>query len=176
MTPTQLVQNVLLGSGIVATNITYTGDAFARGTFNGAASNVGLASGVILSSGDISNAVGPNNQTGVSTSNGLNGDSDLDQIMNPTMSYEASILEFDFIPTSDTVKFRYVFGSDEYMEFVSTFPGGINDGFGFFISGPGITGPFSNNAQNIALVPGTSLPVTMFNLNLETTMVILILF
>jgi len=167
MTPTQLVQNVLLGSGIVATNITYTGDAFARGTFNGTASNVGLASGVILSSGDISNAVGPNNQTGVSTSNGLNGDSDLDQIMNPTMSYEASILEFDFIPTSDTVKFRYVFGSDEYMEFVSTFPGGINDGFGFFISGPGITGPFSNNAKNIALVPGTSLPVTMFNLNLN---------
>jgi gliding motility-associated-like protein len=167
MSPTQLVQNVLLGSGIVATNITYTGDAFARGTFNGTASNVGLASGVILSSGDISNAIGPNNQTGVSTSNGLNGDSDLDQIMNPTMSYEASILEFDFIPTSDTVKFRYVFGSDEYMEFVSTFPGGINDGFGFFISGPGITGPFSNNAKNIALVPGTSLPVTMFNLNLN---------
>ncbi|MBN8696495.1 MAG: choice-of-anchor L domain-containing protein [Bacteroidetes bacterium] len=167
MTPAQLVQNVLLGSGIVATNITYTGDIQARGTFNGAASNVGLASGVILSSGDISNAVGPNNQTGVTTSNGLVGDPDLDQIMSPTLSYEAAILEFDFIPTSDTVKFRYVFGSDEYMEFVSTFPGGINDGFGFFISGPGITGPFSNNAKNIALVPGTSLPVTMFNLNLN---------
>ncbi len=167
MTPAQLVQNVLLGSGIVATNITYTGDIQARGTFNGAASNVGLASGVILSSGDISNAIGPNNQTGATTSNGLAGDPDLDQIMNPTMSYEAAILEFDFIPTSDTVKFRYVFGSDEYMEFVSTTPGGINDGFGFFISGPGITGPFSNNAKNIALVPGTSLPVTMFNLNLN---------
>ena len=53
------------------------------------------------------------------------------------------------------------------MEFV--FPGGtINDGFGFFISGPGIAGPFSSGAINIALVPGTSLPVTMQNLNLTT--------
>jgi len=167
MTPTQLVQNVLLGSGITATNITYSGAAVARGTFNGAASNIGLASGVIMSSGDIGNACGPNNLSGVSTSNGISGDPDLDVIMSPTLSYDASIIQFDFVPTSDTVKFRYVFGSDEYMEYVSTTPGGINDGFGFFISGPGIVGPFSNGAKNIALVPGTTLPVTMFNLNLN---------
>ncbi len=167
MTPTQMVQNVLLGSGITATNITYSGAALSRGTFNGAASNIGLASGVIMSSGDIANACGPNNQSGISTSNSLLGDADLDIIMSPTLSYDAAVIEFDFVPTSDTVKFRYVFGSDEYMEFVSSIPGGINDGFGFFISGPGITGPFANNAKNIALVPGTSLPVTMFNLNLN---------
>jgi gliding motility-associated-like protein len=167
MTPTQLVQNVLLGSGITATNITFTGNAQSRGTFNGVSSNIGLASGVLLSSGNISNAVGPNNQTGVSTAFNTPGDPDLNMIMSPTMSYDATVLQFDFIPTSDTVKFRYVFGSDEYMEFVSTFPGGINDGFGFFISGPGISGPFSNGAINMALVPGTSLPVTMFNLNLN---------
>lgn len=167
MTPTQLVQNVLLGAGITATNITFTGNAQSRGTFNGASSNIGLASGVLLSSGNISNAVGPNNQSGVSTAFNTPGDPDLDLIMSPTTSYDATVLQFDFTPTSDTVKFRYVFGSDEYMEFVSTFPGGINDGFGFFISGPGISGPYSNNAKNIALVPGTTLPVTMFNLNLN---------
>ncbi|MCK6649069.1 MAG: choice-of-anchor L domain-containing protein [Bacteroidia bacterium] len=169
MTPAQLVQNVLLGSGIVATNITYTGDIQARGTFNGAASNVGLAAGVILSTGNITNAIGPNNDGGFGnyTDFSLPGDPDLDQIMNPTDSYDATILEFDFIPTSDTIKFRYVFGSEEYMEYVSTTPGGINDGFGFFISGPGITGPYSNNSKNIAIIPGTSLPVTMFNLNLN---------
>jgi hypothetical protein len=72
------------------------------------------------------------------------------------------------VATSDSIRFNYVFGSEEYMEFVSTTPGGINDGFGFFISGPGISGPFSGGAQNIAIVPGTSLPVTMFNLNLNT--------
>lgn len=166
-TPTQLVQNVLLGGGITATTITYSGAAPARGFFNGTLSNIGLDSGVVLSTGDIANAIGPNNTSSISTSNTLAGDPDLDQIMSPTVSYDATILEFDFVPTSDTVKFRYVFGSDEYMEWVGPpGSGGINDGFGFFISGPGIAGPFSGGAENIAIIPGTSLPVTMSNLSL----------
>lgn len=167
MTPAQLVQNVLLGSGVTASNISYTGSAICRGEFNGTASNIGFSSGVLLSCGDIANAIGPNNTGSASVGNGLPGDPDLDAIMSPSLSYDATVLEFDFVPTSDTVKFRYVFGSEEYMEYVSTFPGGINDGFGFFISGPGISGPFSNNSKNIALIPGTTLPVTMFNLNLN---------
>ncbi len=167
LTPAQLVQTVLLGSGVTATNITYNGASIAIGEFDGSNSNIGLPAGVLMTSGGIVNAVGPNNTSGASTGNSLSGDPDLDQIMSPTMSYDACILEFDFIPTSDTVKFRYVFGSEEYMEYVSTTPGGINDGFGFFISGPGITGTFSNNSKNIAIIPGTTLPVTMFNLNLN---------
>lgn len=166
-TPTQLVQNVLLGSGVTVSNITYTGGNICSGSFNGTASNIGFTSGVLLTCGDIINAVGPNNSGSASVGNSLPGDPDLDAIMSPTTSYDATILEFDFVPTSDTVKFRYVFGSEEYMEYVSTFPGGINDGFGFFISGPGINGPFSNSSENIAIIPGTTLPVTMFNLNLN---------
>lgn len=166
LTPAQLVQNVLLGSGVTATNITYTGATQAIGSFNGTNSNIGFANGVLLTSGIPSNATGPNNITNVSTTNSVSGDADLNIIMAPTLSYDASILEFDFVATSDTMKFRYVFGSDEYMEYVSLMPGGINDGFGLFISGPGISGPFSNNAKNIAIIPNTSLPVTMFNLNL----------
>jgi gliding motility-associated-like protein len=168
LTPAQLVQTVLLGSGVTASNITYNGASIAIGDFDGSLSNIGLPAGVLMTCGDITNAVGPNNASGSSTGNSLPGDPDLDLIMSPTLSYDASILEFDFVPTSDTVKFRYVFGSEEYMEFVSTTPGGINDGFGFFISGPGITGPFSNSSKNIALIPGTTLPVTMFNLNLNS--------
>ena len=79
-TPTQLVQNVLLGNGITVSNITYTGNSNARGFFNGATSNIGLASGVILTTGDIINAPGPNNNPGEFTDNSLNGDPDLDQI------------------------------------------------------------------------------------------------
>ena len=67
LTPAQLVQNVLLGTGIIATNITYTGSPLARGTFNGTASNLGLATGVILATGKISNAVGPNNNSGTTS-------------------------------------------------------------------------------------------------------------
>lgn len=167
-TPTQLIQNVLLGSGVTATNITYNGAAVALGSFNGTASNIGLPGGIILACGGIVNAIGPNSATGASDNLQLPGDSDLDLIMSPTLSFDATILEFDFVATSNILQFRYVFGSEEYMEYVSTTPGGINDGFGFFISGPGIAGPYSNSAENIALIPGTTLPVTMFNLNLNS--------
>lgn len=166
-TPAQLV-DTLLGTGVTASGITYTGSVNTRGIFNGALSNIGFTSGVLLTCGNLVNAIGPNNLSNASVGNVLPGDPDLNIIMSPTLSFDATILEFDFIPTSDTVKFNYVFGSEEYMEYVSTTPGGINDGFGFFISGPGISGPFSGGAANIALVPGTSLPVTMFNLNLVT--------
>lgn len=164
-TPAQLV-DTLLGTGVTASGVTYTGNINCRGTFNGTMSNIGFSSGVLLTCGNLTNAIGPNNLSGASVGNGLPGDPDLDMIMSPTASFDATILEFDFIPTSDTVKFNYVFASEEYMEYVSTTPGGINDGFGFFISGPGISGPFSGGAENIAIIPGTTLPVTMFNLNL----------
>jgi len=59
-------------------------------------------------------------------------------------TFDASILEFDFIPQSDTLKFNYIFGSEEYPEYVNS---GYNDVFGFFISGPGIAGPFYRRSR-----------------------------
>ena len=132
-TPAQLV-DTLLGTGVTASGVSYTGATISRGTFNGTLSNIGFTSGVLLTCGNLTNAIGPNNLTGASVGSGLAGDPDLNIIMAPTASFDATILEFDFVPTSDTVKFNYVFASEEYMEYVSTMPGGINDGFGFFIS------------------------------------------
>src|SRR6185436_11884502 len=73
MSAQQLVQNVLLGVGVTATNITYTGASMAKGTFNGTNSNIGLGSGVLLTTGSIVNALGPNNAPGQGTDNGLLG-------------------------------------------------------------------------------------------------------
>lgn len=163
MTPTQLVQNVLLGTGITASNITYSGDITARGSFNGSSSNIGFSSGVILASGDIVNAVGPNNVGGASSSfNTSSTDPQLTAIATSSIN-DAAILEFDFVPVSDTIKFRYVFGSEEYMEYANST---YNDVFGFFISGPIPSGGTYSN-QNIALVPGTSTPVSINNVNLN---------
>ncbi|MEL7421949.1 MAG: choice-of-anchor L domain-containing protein, partial [Bacteroidota bacterium] len=67
-----------------------------------------------------------------------------------------------FIPVNDTLRFTYSFASEEYPEYVCT---QYNDVFGFFISGPGINGPYENNAENIALIPGTDRPVTINNVN-----------
>ena len=120
---------------------------------------------LFLATGDVNVAVGPNN-IGSNTLGGGNfgvGDPDLDLLEGTgSGTNDAVVLEFDFIPIGDTVKFNYVFGSEEYPEFVN---GGFNDAFGFFLSGPGIAGPYSNNATNIALVPGTTTPVTIDNVN-----------
>ena len=76
---------------------------------------------------------------------------------------DVAILEFDFIPTSDSMEFRYAFGSQEYFAYENT---QYNDVFGFFLSGPGISGiagPWSNGAINLAVVPNTTppLPITI---------------
>ncbi|MBI9034312.1 MAG: choice-of-anchor L domain-containing protein, partial [Bacteroidales bacterium] len=142
----------LLGSGITVSNITGSNTGSdAAGVFSGS-SNLGIESGIVLTSGKARNVIGPNTETGISGSNGLGSDSDLQEIAQFNIN-DAFILEFDFVPQSDFVEFQYVFGSDEYREFVGQF----NDAFGFFISGPGIVsnGNFTNGARNIAIIPNT---------------------
>ena len=62
LTPSQLVHQVLVGSGVTITNVTYTGDLTAIGDFsNGSTTNLGIYSGVLLTSGKATYAIGPNN-------------------------------------------------------------------------------------------------------------------
>jgi hypothetical protein len=165
LTAQQLVMGYLAGNGIVFSNITYTGDSSAIGAFLAQNSNLGITSGILLTSGNVNNAVGPNTQSGASANNAAPGDPDLDSIIQPAYSFDAAVLEFDFTTPDDSVMLRYVFASEEYMEYVSQTPGGINDGFGFFLSGPGISGPYQNGAINLAILPNTTIPVTIFNVN-----------
>lgn len=164
-TPAQLVQDVLLGNGVQAFNVRYNGvlnppaNVIGSGSFTTTNSNLGLAAGLILSSGQVADAAGPaSNYSG--NPNGTGSDPDLVSISGGTIN-DRAVLEFDFIPTGDTLKFRFVFASEEYPEYVCSF----NDAFGFFLSGPGITGPYSGGAANIALIPGTTVPVTINNVN-----------
>ncbi|MFH1321661.1 MAG: choice-of-anchor L domain-containing protein, partial [Bacteroidota bacterium] len=161
--PSYLVQNVLMGLGVTAYNVTFNGDAaFQIGYFDGTASNIGIPTGIILCSGDVNDAVGPNDESGSGTGLGGAGDVDLTAIVSPSITNDAAVLEFDFVPIGDSVIFRYVFASEEYLEYVFA---GFNDVFGFFISGPGFAGPYSNGAENIALLPDTITPVSIDNVN-----------
>ena len=161
-TPQQLVQDVLVGTGVTVSNITFSGGSLARGKFTGGAStNLGLAEGVILSSGSASDAVGPNDMSSTTSSNGTGSDVDLASLVTGFTINDATVLQFDFVPTSDTIKFRYVFGSEEYPEFVG---GSFNDVFGFFITGPNPAGG-SYTSKNIAYLPGTTTPISINNLN-----------
>jgi len=167
ITVQQLVEDVLLGGGVTVSNITFNGQPASQtniqiGSFDGNACNVGLPQGVTLSSGDIAVAVGPNSESAATLGTpGGPSDPDLDLASNST-TFDRAVLEFDFVPAGDSLRFNYVFGSEEYLEWVSA---GFNDVFGFFLSGPGISGPYSGNAANIALVPGTSQPVSIDNVN-----------
>lgn len=153
-TPEELAAS-LVGSGVTISNVTLNCPDGAWGSFDGTNSNLGMNAGILLACGEITNAVGPNVSTGITTDFQENGDPDLEALAGQT-THDACILEFDVKATGDTLRFKYVFASDEYTEYV----GSINDIFAFFISGPGITG-----TQNIALLPGSSNPVSISTVN-----------
>jgi len=160
----QQLAEVIAGPGITVTNATLNGSAQAHGTFNGGVAGVGLNSGVILTTGPVNIALPPNNIGSAGVDLGLPGNPMLQGLAGAT-TYDAIVLEFDFVPLSNTAQFRYVFGSEEYPEFVSS---GYNDAFAFFISGPGIAATYGVANYNMARVPGTAQPVTIDNVNANT--------
>lgn len=160
--PTQLIQDVLINGCVSASNITFTGATNARGFFDANGSNFPFSSGIILASGNISTAIGPNSSGSSGDDITDINDADLNSIVFPQSIEDGVKLEFDFIPSSDTIEFRYIFASEEYNEFVCS---NFNDAFGFFLSGPGINGTYTNNAINIAQVPGTNMAVSINNVN-----------
>jgi gliding motility-associated-like protein len=162
----------LVGTGVTISNPVLTCAQAGNGLFfvtPPSVSNLGLDSGIVLTSGvaqttaTVSGAnilTIPGNNTPANTMSAP-GDADLVALGNhPT--FDACILDFDFVPLGDTIKFDYVFSSSEYQSFTCSSFGDI---FGFFLSGPGIVGPYSNSSKNIALVPGGNCPVGVNTIN-----------
>lgn len=178
----QALVNYLLGQGVSVSNISLRADPRGTALFrNFGGTFIGIDSGIVLTNG---NAKTEGNFWGLD-GNGLvpayggppsafadltqfpltvpSGDGDLAQLIGVPRdeTHDACVLEFDFIPLGDTIKFNYVFSSEEYPEFTCS---PFNDAFAFFISGPGIPG-----LQNIALVPGSTSPVTINNISDDLT-------
>ena len=153
-----LVQNVLVGSGVTVSSISFQGAASMIGSFDGSSSNIGLSSGIIMSTGRIQDAPGPNQAPNSGAEMGVGGNALLNSILPPTkQTLDAAVLRFNFVCEGNKVQFRYVFASEEYPEYVCT---DFSDIFGFFISGPGITGN-----QNLAVLPGSGDLVTINTIN-----------
>jgi hypothetical protein len=159
----------LAGSGVSLSNVTFVGPNRAAGTFSGGDGIIGFGDGVVMGSGKVQTVEGeagtcsqgvegPNNcneTTGPdgnenTTSLGTAGDSDL-TTLSGFETFDATILEFDFVPAGNQVTFQYVFGSDEYNDFSNS---SVNDVFGFFVNG-----------TNCATVPGTGEPVSVNTIN-----------
>ncbi len=164
-TPQNLITNIFLGDGVEVTNVTYNGEPAAVGYFTGGTQSIGIERGIVMTSGAVESTGGifgtvGCNETGLdfaSTDNGLFlNDVDLAALTTQTLR-DLSVYTITFIPTADTLRFRYSFGSEEYPEY-SCSP--YNDVFGFFIQGPGYPTP-----TNIAKIPGTALPVTINNIH-----------
>ncbi len=173
LTPDQYVNN-LVGPGVIVSNVTYTGTTQQIGSFGGT-SDIGFGNGVVISSGATTELVGGPGTTSAGTVS-VSGISNTDLLSVANVAAaavgigtissttDAAILEFDFVPVSNLVSFNFVFASEEYLTYVNT---SFNDVFGFFVAGPGITGPYSSPAgfpdgsMNLALVPGTSIPITI---------------
>jgi hypothetical protein len=165
-TATQLATTLVATAGnlgVTVTNPVLTCDSLANGELSGS-SNFGINNGIVLSSGfvnaDTANGIiGLNGLPSFMSSDfvGTPGDSMLEAIVAPHITYDACVLEFDIQPVGNFMEFEYVFGSEEYPEFNCS---SFNDVFGFYISGPGFA-----NATNIALIPNTAIPVSINSIN-----------
>lgn len=156
LTADQLVQQ-LVGQGVSYSNPVLFCPDDASGSFSVVSSNLGLDSGIVLTSGlaNTGFGVGVNGNSNLFADNDnfAQGDPQLDSLLNPTLTHDACVLEFDFIPTGDSLSFNYVFGSEEYLDYSCDI---FNDIFAFLISGPGFA-----STTNIALIPGTTIPVSI---------------
>lgn len=150
MTPQQAVEDVLLGAGVVASNIAINGGSVTNVSsnvqqFTAGSSNFPIQAGIVLHT---------------SSAPSVNYDPDLVAIGGDVTN--GVVLEFDFVPAGNQLSFNYLFASSEYSSWTCT---AKNDVFGFFISGPGINGPFTNNGINLATVPGSNTPVGINTVN-----------
>lgn len=186
LTPDSLVRNVLLGAAVEVNDVRFNGadgtllvpvgiGPSEVGRFDGSNTSIGIPGGVVLSTNVAMHHIpGPNDRLdrtggGFPLSSAM-PDMDLSRLTGNAQAlasggnniYNKAVLEFDLVPQNDMLAVRYVFSSEEYERWVCS---EYNDVFGFFLSGPGITGPFQDSAINLAYVPGSLSPVSINTVN-----------
>lgn len=152
----ELVEDVLLGEGVTLLDVRFRGARRAATYFENPSGKPNIRQGILLSTGRAKNAIGPNSSTSIGVGNFKRGDRNLERLARGK-TYDAVILEFDFIPMLDSLSFNFFFASDEYVEYVNS---QFNDVFAFYIRGPGFQG-----LTNLAVIPGTNTPITVNNVN-----------
>ena len=160
-TAQQLVENVLINNPCAnISNVSVSGGNFASGAksfgyFDGSGTTFPFEKGIILSTGRISDAPGPNAYISDGGGGmGWGGDPDLDQALGLSSTFNATILEFDFVPLGNKISFDYIFSSEQYLLNPSVNQCNYTDGFAFLLKEAG-----SSTYQNLAVIPGTTTPV-----------------
>ncbi len=160
-TAQQLIENILVNSGCVSvSNFSATGGNFSAGEisfgyFNANGSVFPFQEGIVLSTGKLSSVIGPNtNFSDSGIGMGWNGDSDLNTALSLSNTFNATVLEFDFIPNANTVSFDYIFASEQYLLNPASNQCNYTDGFAFLLKEA-----TASMYQNLALIPNTTIPV-----------------
>ncbi|NNL80815.1 MAG: hypothetical protein HKO67_10025, partial [Flavobacteriaceae bacterium] len=154
----QLIQDYLVEGCVEVTNI----NSPINGSINGFSSfgyferdlsNFPFENGIVLTTGN-ANAGGNTTNDNILNDGELNWgpDADLETALGISNTYNATTIEFDFISISNLIQFNYILASEEYF---GNFPCEYSDGFAFLIREAGSSAPYTN----IALIPGTSIPV-----------------
>lgn len=131
--PAQAAQ-ALAGSGVTISNAAWKGE-IGIGSFSGASSLVGLDTGVVMTTGYLGTIFRASQSGETSDIHDFafaSGDAQLDALVAPYGTFDATILEFDVTTSASSITIRYVFASEEYNEFVGS---EYNDVFAFFVNG-----------------------------------------
>lgn len=167
-TAQQLIQDVLIDSPCAnVSNFSVSGwDQFpSYGYFSSGSSNFPFENGVILTTGRALSAIGPNSTLLSEGTSSWPGDLDLELAINEPNSINATVLEFDFLPLANKVIFEYLLSSEQYYAYSNPNQCNFSDGFAFLLREAGT----QNQYQNLAVVPGTNIPVKITTIRGEGT-------
>ncbi|HEY1063421.1 MAG TPA: OmpA family protein [Daejeonella sp.] len=148
------------GQGVIIGNIKFKGYPLSTLSYTSAGNILQVQKGLILSTGNSFNVAGYNNSHNQSSTFGdilsPQTDPDLSAIVSGKL-FDICSIEFDFVPMDNSIQFNYQFGSDEYPEYVDS---PYNDVFAFIVSD-------ESSTKNIALIPGTGVPVSINTVNFK---------
>ncbi|ASW74215.1 gliding motility protein [Chryseobacterium piperi] len=168
---TQLVKDVLIAGGSTCTtanvsnvavspNLSASDQNRSWGYFNKATTNFPFANGIVLVTGFARKAGNDFQGTLSDELTPSGGDIDLATALNVdnTKLRDATYIEFDFVPSSTEVSFRYLFASKEYQA-LGNFTCNISDGFALLLKKVG-----DPNYTNLAILPNGAGPVSVTNI------------
>jgi len=164
--PEDLLANFCLGNNVEILDITFEGNSQAVAGFSNAQNYLGIDQGFILSTGAAASRIGFNGAnehvSELASANNFTTTfhPGILALANNANFHDISLFRITFTPKRDTVSFRYVFASEEYPDFVCS---PFNDVFAFFLEGPDENG--LQATRNLALVPGSTLPVSINSIN-----------
>ncbi|TYB70485.1 T9SS type A sorting domain-containing protein [Bizionia saleffrena] len=159
-TTQQLIQDELVGNPnfpmsnlVVSTGVDF-GEVNGVATFTANGADIAFAQGIVLSTGNVLSIPGGNTSVlSEGTSNWL-GDSDLEMITGVSTSFNASVIQFDFLAQVESISFDFLMVSEEYGVFECSYA----DTFAVIL-----TSLNTGVSVNLALVPNTTTPISILN-------------